>query len=156
MENQGSVAVQTAPKNFQPASAIHMTHMANFQVSNIGGPSEPYESCAIQFKLPNAIIWQIKFLLAGVQSKKSAQIASSDFAALGEQFGKDFDKYLLKELIEMLDLKDNASSLAGKAQGSKEKTDSGKIILLTTEMNRAAQKPEFLQYFSEILQSVIG
>jgi hypothetical protein len=51
----------------------------------------------------------------------------------------------------MLDLRDNASNIAGKAQGSKEKTDSGKIILLTTELNRASQKPEFLQYFSEIM-----
>lgn len=54
-----------------------MTHMANFS-----GPSGAYESCAIQFQLPNAIIWQIKFLLAGVQSKKTASTAAADFAAV--------------------------------------------------------------------------
>ena len=60
-----------------------MTHMASFQ-GGAGASLGPYESCAIQFQLPNAIIWQIKFLLAGVQSKKSATTAATDFAAVSE------------------------------------------------------------------------
>lgn len=72
-----------------------MTHLTNPL-----NPSEPYEKCAIQFQLPNAIIWQIKFILSSVSSKKSVTSASAEFGTLAESFGKDFDKYLLKELME--------------------------------------------------------
>lgn len=60
---------------FSAASAQHMTHMTNPL-----NPGEPYERCAIQFQLPNAIIWQIKFILSSVQSKKSVATASAEFA----------------------------------------------------------------------------
>lgn len=64
-------------------------------------------------------------------------------AQLSEGFGKDFDKYLLKELTDQIEIKD-----ASKA--SKDKTESVKITLLNTELTRASQKPEFLSYFSEV------
>ena len=51
-----------------------MTHQ-----TNPSNPSDPYEKCAIQFQLPNAIIWQIKFILSSVSSKKSLASASSEF-----------------------------------------------------------------------------
>ena len=121
-----------------------MTHQTN--PTNL---SEPYEKYAIQFNLPSAIIWQIKFILGGVTSKKSLATASTEFSALAEGFGKDFDKYLLKELIEQIDIKD-----ASKAQ--KDKSDSVKIMLLNQELSRASQKPEFLQYFTEIMHSCYG
>jgi len=54
-----------------------MTHQAN--PSN---PGDPYEKCAIQFQLPSAIIWQIKFILSGVSSKKSLASASSEFTTV--------------------------------------------------------------------------
>lgn len=50
---------------------------------------------------------------------------------MSEGFGKDFDKYLLKELTEQIEIKD-----ASKA--SKDKTESVKITLLNTELNRAS------------------
>ena len=58
-----------------------MTHMAN-----PANPGEPYERCAIQFQLPAAIIWQIKFVLSSVQSKKSQSTASAEFANVSADF----------------------------------------------------------------------
>ena len=55
-----------------------------------------------------------------MSSKKSVTSASAEFSTLAESFGKDFDKYLLKELMEQIELKD-----ASKA--SKDKTESVKI-----------------------------
>jgi len=85
-----------------------MTHASTTQEKQ-----DPYEKCAIQFQLPNAIIWQIKFILSSLFSKKYVATASSEFnlvshpkhsdstlIQLSEQFGKDFDKYLLKELMD--------------------------------------------------------
>ena len=51
-----------------------MTHLVNPL-----NPADPYEKCAIQFQLPNAIIWQIKFILSSVSSKKSVASASAEF-----------------------------------------------------------------------------
>lgn len=62
---------------------------------------------------------------------------------LSSKFGKDFDKYLLRELIEQIDLKDPV-----KAQ--KDKNEPFKVQLLTQEFNRCIQKPEFLTYFGEV------
>ena len=70
----------------------------------------------------------------------------SILAQLSEGFGKDFDKYLLKELTDQIEIKD-----ASKA--SKDKTESVKITLLNTELTRASQKPEFLSYFSEVSET---
>ena len=55
-----------------------MTHM-----TNPSNPADPYEKCAIQFQLPNAIIWQIKFILSSITSKKSVSTASQEFRAFG-------------------------------------------------------------------------
>jgi hypothetical protein len=115
-----------------------MTHQTNPQNVN-----EPYEKCDIQFQLPNAIIWQIKFLLSSVSSKKSVSTVSSEFAALSESFGKDFDKYLLKELMDHIELRDGSKA-------GKDKTESIKIQLLNQELTRASLKPEFLSYFSDV------
>jgi hypothetical protein len=62
---------------------------------------------------------------------------------LSEGYGKDFDKYLLKELMEQIDIND-----ASKA--SKDKNESVKITLFNLELLRASNKPEFLSYFSEV------
>ena len=62
---------------------------------------------------------------------------------LSEGFGKDFDKYLLKELMEQIDIHD-----ANKAQ--KDKSESLKITLLNQEITRTSMKPEFLSYFNEV------
>lgn len=66
---------QGAAVDFTTTSAQHMTHMTNPTNAN-----EPYERCAIQFQLPSAIIWQIKFVLSSVQSKKSQATALAEFA----------------------------------------------------------------------------
>jgi hypothetical protein len=62
---------------------------------------------------------------------------------LSGKFGKDFDRYLLRELIEQIDLKDPV-----KAQ--KDKNEPFKVQLLNNEFNRAVQKPEFITYFGEV------
>lgn len=62
---------------------------------------------------------------------------------MSSKFGKDFDKYLLRELIEQVDLKDPV-----KAQ--KDKNEPFKVQLLTLEFNRCVLKPEFLTYFGEV------
>jgi len=50
-----------------------MTHMQASPGQN------PYEKCEIQFQLPNAIIWQIKFILSSLASKKSVPYATTEF-----------------------------------------------------------------------------
>lgn len=62
---------------------------------------------------------------------------------MAEGFGKEFDKYLLKELMDQIDIKD-----ASKA--SKDKLESIKITLLNQEITRASLKPEFLSFFHEV------
>lgn len=62
---------------------------------------------------------------------------------MSKSFGKEFDKYLLRELIEQIDLKDPV-----KAQ--KDKNEQFKIQLLNQELARCSQKPEFLLYFGEV------
>ena len=131
-----------------------MTHPINSLNSD-----DLYEKFAIQFQQPSAIIWQIKFILSSVQSKKSVTTASQELAnvskqkinlnylnlilQLSEGYGRDFDKYLIKELLDQIDLKDSSKA-------SKDKSESVKITLLNQELNRASLKPEFLTYFSEV------
>lgn len=79
-----------------------------------------------------------------MSSKKSLQSASAEFAQLSEGFGKEFDKYLLKELFESIDIKDAS-------KGAKDKSESVKVTLLNQEITRASLKPEFLSFFSEIM-----
>lgn len=67
-------AQQSSLIAFQPSSAVHITHILNSQ-----NPDDLYEKFAIQFQLPSAIIWQIKFILSSVQSKKSVATASQEF-----------------------------------------------------------------------------
>lgn len=43
-----------------------------------------------------------------------------------------------------------------KQTSSKDKMESGKLSLLSQELSRASQKPEFLTYFYEIMQTVLG
>jgi hypothetical protein len=62
---------------------------------------------------------------------------------LSGKFGKDFDRYLLRELIDQIDLKDPV-----KAQ--KDKNEPLKVQLLNTEFIRAIQKSEFITYFGEV------
>jgi len=56
------------------------------------------------------MIWQIKFILSSISSKKSVATASAEFQSLSEQFGKGFDKYLLMELLDAIELKDPAKA----------------------------------------------
>ena len=62
---------------------------------------------------------------------------------LSERFGADFDKYLLKELIEQIDLKDPN-------KGSKDKNEPVKSQLLVQELNRISSKPDFLKCFEDV------
>jgi hypothetical protein len=62
---------------------------------------------------------------------------------LSGKFGKDFDKYLMRELIEQIDLKDPV-----KAQ--KDKNEPLKVQLLNSELARCVTRPEFLSYFGEV------
>ena len=62
---------------------------------------------------------------------------------MSEGYGRDFDKYLIKELLEQIDIKDSSKA-------AKDKAESVKITLLNQEINRASLKPEFLTYFSEV------
>jgi len=48
------------------------------------------------------------------------------FLKLAEMYGRDFDRYLLQELLEQVDIKE--LGLSGKA--AKEKTDAVKMTLL--------------------------
>lgn len=58
------------------------------------------------FSHSQAIVWEIKFVLNGITNKKSLNNASNELVFLAERFGSDFDRYLLKELIEQIDLRD--------------------------------------------------
>ena len=57
----------------------------------------------------------------------------------------------MKELIDQIDIKDTS-----KAAKDKTTEQSAKITLLNSELSRACAKPEFLSYFSEIMQSTYG
>lgn len=81
--------------------------------------------------------------MSSISSKKSVTTASAEFSSLSDQFGKDFDKYLLIELFDQIELRDAAKA-------SKDKSESVKITLLNQELTRASLKPEFLSYFTEV------
>ena len=65
------------------------------------------------------------------------------FLQLSSRFGADFDKYLIKELIEQIDLKDPNKV-------SKDKNEAVKSQLLSQELSRCSQKPDFLKYFDDV------
>ena len=62
---------------------------------------------------------------------------------MAEKFGTDFDKYLIRELIESIDLRDPNKP-------SKDKTEPIKCALLMQELTRSSQEPEFLSYFPDV------
>jgi hypothetical protein len=62
---------------------------------------------------------------------------------LSEKFGSDFDKYLIKELIEQIDLKDPNRAARDKNEGVKSQ-------LLAQELSRMCMKPDFLKYWDEV------
>lgn len=68
---------------------------------------------------------------------------------LSEKFGTDFDKYLIRELVDQIDLKDPNKV-------SKDKNEAVKSQLLAQELSRMCLKPVFLNYFDEIAQGVFG
>jgi hypothetical protein len=45
-------------------------------------------------------VWQIKFIINQINSKKALTQAANEIESLSGKFGKDFDKYLMRELIE--------------------------------------------------------
>jgi len=62
---------------------------------------------------------------------------------LSDKFGTDFDKYLIRELVEQIDLKDPNKV-------SKDKNEAVKSQLLAQELSRMCLKPDFLKYFDEV------
>jgi hypothetical protein len=63
---------------------------------------------------------------------------------LAEQFGNDFDKYLIRELLEQIDLKD-----ANKP--SRDRTETFKVQFMNEELKRiCAERTDFLTYFDEV------
>ena len=68
---------------------------------------------------------------------------------LAEGFGRDFDKYLLKELMDQIEIRDTSKA-------ARERAESVKITLLNQELARASLKPEFLTYFSEVSISIFN
>ena len=66
---------------------------------------------------------------------------------LSEKFGTDFDKYLIRELIEQIDLKDPNKV-------SRDKNEAVKSQLLAQELSRMCLKPDFLRYFDEVSSPV--
>lgn len=64
-------------------------------------------------------------------------------------FGKDFDRYVLKELVEQVDLKDLIKS------SSKDKNEQFKIEILKHELNRVASKQDFLTIFGEVSTALL-
>ena len=62
---------------------------------------------------------------------------------MSEKFGTDFDKYLIRELVEQIDLKDPNKV-------SKDKNEAVKSQLLAQELSRMSLKPVFLNYFDEV------
>jgi len=126
-------------KNSSNAQGHGASNIAN-SVSQITSTSNQNAAAfekTIAFSYTQAIVWQIKFIISGITSKKSNINAQNELGFLSEQFGREFDKYLLKELIEQIDLKDPNKA-------SKDKTEAVKSALLSQEMTRASQKPEFL------------
>jgi len=63
---------------------------------------------------------------------------------LAEQFGNDFDKYLIRELLEQIDLKD-----ANKP--SRDRTETFKVQFMNEELKRiCGERTDFLTYFDEV------
>ena len=81
------------------------------------------DTVTAQFSIPKAIIWQIQFIISGISSKKTIATATTELQQLSDKFGCDFDKYLLLELIDSIDLKDPNKP-------SKDKTEPVKCLLL--------------------------
>lgn len=75
--------------------------------------------------------------------------ATNDLQSLSEQFGQDFDKYLIRELLEQIDLKD-----ANKP--SRDRTEPVKCLLMNEELKRICEKPDFLTYFDELSRGIFG
>jgi hypothetical protein len=98
-------------------------------------------------------VWQIRFILNQVNSKKTLNQASNEIESVSSllfhslqlafRFGKDFDRYLLREIIDQIDLKDPV-----KAQ--KDKNEPLKVTLLGQELARCSQKPDYLTYFGDV------
>lgn len=75
--------------------------------------------------------------------------ATTDLQQLSEQFGYDFDKYLIRELLDQIDLKD-----ANKP--SRDRTEPVKCSLMNEELKRISENPEFLTYFDELSRDIFG
>lgn len=67
---------------------------------------------------------------------------------LQEKFGSDFDKYLIRELIDQIDLKDPNKP-------SKDRSEPIKCLLLNQELARACLNSDFLHYFEEVRLSFL-
>jgi len=91
---------------------------------------------SITFNYGRAIIWQIKFTLNNVTNKKTMTQALQEIENLSELYGMEFERYVLKELIEQLDLKDSQKQV-------KDKNEHLKIQILNSELLRISSKPSF-------------
>ena len=68
---------------------------------------------------------------------------------MSEKFGSDFDKYLIKELIDQIDLKDPNRAARDKNEGIKS-------TLLSQVLSSMCRKPEFLKYFDEVSVPIVS
>jgi len=76
-------------------------------------------------------VWQIRFIISNIQAKKALSSATIELQQLSERFGHDFDKYLFRELVEQIDLKE--PNKAGR-----DKAEQPKIQLFLQELSRSA------------------
>jgi hypothetical protein len=59
------------------------------------------------------------------------------------QFDKEFDKYLVRELLEQIDLKDPSKP-------NRDRSEPVKCILLNQELSRMCTSSNFLLFFDEV------
>jgi hypothetical protein len=89
-----------------------------------------------RFNQAQAIVWQINFIISNLSSKsdtvkKALSTATQELQQLSDKFGHDFDKYLLRELVEQIDLRE--PNKAGR-----DKTEQLKISLFVQELTRSS------------------
>lgn len=81
MQSISQSSNRTGSTGFSQQSAQHLTHLQAISASK-----NPYEKFSIQFQLPSAMIWQIKFILSSVNSKKAVASASAELNAVSFDF----------------------------------------------------------------------
>jgi len=62
---------------------------------------------------------------------------------LSDQYGAGFERYLISELLNQLDLKDAS-------KGQREKNDQFRLQYVTQEVQKASKKPVYPQFMCEV------